>query len=368
VNDKGFWEVECQKCEKIFIIKIINPKESSLSPNYLVKKRIEGNSYASELCFAAEVIQYNFDLNRQALHFCYETLPLYNCVNNGNNLELAARLCLEKNIDKIKSEYSATVNYCLANRCPDYKFLAIHLKVPCACEKTHFATYYCDFQMTGNIQSGIDDYLLADVSNSDIESDLEGLFSKKDIMFFLEKLFIRWNLISDQIIIAVPFVGYQWLPKEDKLAVWNWLFSMLNHQKTVFITRHKTLSGYKSVLEDIEGLNHAFLAEYGLENKIVSADTKKNDFHAKFFIGLSKEKCEILSGSANLVSGPSLENITFKVHEREKCDAKYLRRLNVNIPDAAIGNRIWILIYHDGNDWTAVEKSSFTMQDAIKPI
>jgi hypothetical protein len=82
------------------------------------------------------------------------------------------------------------------------------------------------------IQTSPDEYLLADVSRSDLPERLDGLNSKSEIMAFLEKLIIRWHLIADQIIVASPFVGHQWLSKEAKMSMWTWLLSMLDPRKS----------------------------------------------------------------------------------------------------------------------------------------
>jgi hypothetical protein len=55
----------------------------------------------------------------------------------------------------------------------------------------------------------------------------------------LEKLLIRWHLTADQILVAVPFVGHSYLPKEKKMAIWSWLLSLINPELGVFITRRR---------------------------------------------------------------------------------------------------------------------------------
>ena len=77
-------------------------------------------------------------------------------------------------------------------------------------------------------------YLLAGVSGCDLQNWLEGLFSKSDMMAILEKLLIRWHSISDQIVVAVPFVGHMYLPKPDKMGIWTWLLSLIDPAIGVF--------------------------------------------------------------------------------------------------------------------------------------
>jgi hypothetical protein len=93
------------------------------------------------------------------------------------------------------------------------------------------------------------------------------------------------------------------------------------------------------------------LEEYGLASRLVAADTKKQDFHAKFFIGISDERCEVLSGSANLVNGKSIENLAFKAISPERCASRYLDKLNVKLPALPAPSRHFVLIEQDGGKW-----------------
>ena len=135
------------------------------------------------------------------------------------------------------------------------------------------------------------------------------------------------------------------------------LLTFFNHPNFEFIKGDIRIEDTtKNALKDVEGLDHAFLEEYGLENKIISADTKKNDFHAKFFIGLSSTSSEVLSGSANLVTGPSVENTSFKKHTREKLDSKYINPLNIALPKIEEKKHHWIEIKEYSNQWKAIPK------------
>mgnify|MGYP000900651557 FL=1 len=354
VNDNGFWEVICQQCDTVFGLIVTNPSESSMNPNFLVKGRHENKQPPQDLIFANDIIEYNFDLNKTSHFFDYGTAPVYKCEQTGTKLEIEAYKILRSSLQNIIDAYKNASTYYLANRCPDYEFVLIPLQVPCSCENTHIATFYCEFKKNGELQISENDYLLADISGTSIGSKLMGLFSKTDIMAFLEKLIIRWNLLSTKIIIASPFVGHQYLSKKAKLEIWNWLLSILDCNKTIFITRTRSLNKYKSLLEEVEGLDHTFLKKYDLENKIISSETKKNDFHAKVYAGLTTETAEVFSGSANLVKGSSIENICFIPMPRSDFDNKYWSRLNVSWPNSEISVRHWIVIKKEATgNWTA---------------
>lgn len=356
-NDFGSWDVSCESCSKNFGIKIMNPNESAMRLNYLINRRVINNSNVVGLMYAQDIVEYNFDLNKLHLKFNYDGEALYKCSSCDFNIELAAKQALRNDFDKVKKEYSNAINYTLANRSPDYKFLIAKLNFNCNCGREHYAKFYCNFLLNGTMQEEIDEYLLADITGADLSNSIDGLYSKTDIMNFLEKLLIRWNLLANQVIIATPFVGHQYLKREDKMAVWTWLLNMLDPNKAIFITRTATFNSYKSVLDDIAGLNHALLTDYGLENKIIESNNKKNDFHAKFYSAIFSSKVEVMSGSANLVSGPSIENVTFKEINNTRYIERYINPLNLKLPLNASKQEHWVEITPNSDgSYTAIPK------------
>lgn len=122
---------------------------------------------------------------------------------------------------------------------------------------------------------------MADVSGANLDETLDGIVSKTDAMDLLEKLIIRWNLLVDQILIVSPFLGTQWTSKTKRLEIWQWLSSMLDASKSIFLTRAKTWTDYKAAMEASGEPVHE-LERFGLENKIVAMDMKKHDFHVDF--------------------------------------------------------------------------------------
>ncbi len=356
MNDSGYWKVQCSKCGEGFGIRVLNPSESSMVLNYLVVERREGMLNAG-LPFATDIIEYNIDLNKTSHDFDYTAASIYLCDKSGCNLEELAKQSLNISFKYLKEQYGLVLNYCLSNRSPDYEFFIARLPVTCPCGKSHTAVFYTLFRTNGDVPQSPEEFLLADVDGVTLSNGLTGLFTKTEIMEFLEKLIIRWNLKASTIVIASPFVGHQYLSKEDKLSIWNWLLSQLDHRKAIFVTRTNTLNSYKSLLCDQEGLSYEILKEYDLENRVVSANTKKNDFHAKFFAGLAGASAEVLSGSANLVKGPSIENCSFHVDSRDRFDQRYWSRLNVKNGLQAAQKRHWIECSKLNGNWCATPKS-----------
>lgn len=179
-------------------------------------------------------------------------------------------------------------------------------------------------------------------------------------MAILEKLLIRWHLTSIQIVVAVPFVGHTYLSKPDKMGIWTWLLSLVAPEVGVFVTRSATFANYNKVLEDMDGLNHAFLDEYGLANKLIAANVRQQDFHAKFFIGFGWRGCEVLSGSANIVKGPSIENISFRSVTIERCKERYIDPLKLKLPEPQ-STIPHVLVTSEGGTYQPRRSSSYPL-------
>jgi hypothetical protein len=129
----------------------------------------------------------------------------------------------------------------------------------------------------------------------------------------------------------------------------------LSHQsaKSVITTRKAQLDAYNAALADVDGLDLAFLKDFGLESKLVSGDTRRQDFHAKLFIGLINDRCAVLSGSANLTRGPSVENISFRSLSAKACQDKYIQRIGVTLPPRVRAASQFVLIRQSDQGWSA---------------
>ncbi|MGW9820270.1 hypothetical protein ACUXK4_002841 [Methylorubrum extorquens] len=331
VNDEGWWEIDCHSCKMRFVVPVTNPEESSAA--YFIASRHDGRYEGDEAILATDIVQHNLKLNEIRHRFDYDAVPIHVCAATGQNLERAAHAALLAEAGGIQSAYGATINYGLAGRLPPYEHVVAHVGVPCACGQGHRATFYGKFAWNGR-QQPVEELLLADVTGSDLPETLDGLFTKKEALDILHKLAIRWHLVMDRILVTVPFVGHQYLKPAQKLDAWEAILSILDPGKSVFVTRGASFNDYRKVLAEVEGLDQAELSRYGLGNQLIGANIRKQGFHAKVYAGLSEAGCEVFSGSANLVTGPSLENMSFRARSMASFQAKYLDRLNVKLPEA----------------------------------
>lgn len=363
INDDGGWSVSCSKCSFAFMMKVTNPFESQA--RFKVDNRFEGDDALPKLPFCTEQVLHDLPASDFAPSFDYAGAALYRCPETGINLEHAALAALRVNFESVTQAYRLAENYLCSKGTFRGENAAVHVNVPCSCASRHTATFYTHFPIDF-ADRGIEAYLLADISGTNVADRLEGLFSKSDIMSFLSKLLIRWHLTCDQIIVASPFVGHQFDKQEEKLNRWSWLLSRLAPERATLITRSATFSAFRTLNDG--DVTYDLLKRYGLENKIISANVKKQDFHAKFFVGLAPEGCEVLSGSANLVHGSSIENITFSSMSKERCEERYLNVMNVNLPAPRPRSEQYVRISQSAaGSWDAIDATGWPLAVSNRP-
>ncbi|WP_242665717.1 hypothetical protein [Paraburkholderia ginsengiterrae] len=299
---------------------------------------------------ATEIVEHNIPRTKTNWEFDCDAVPLYICSATGAALDAAAYSSLKAAAGQVDRAWRSASDYLLSGGDGGRDHVLVCVDVPCECGRSHKATFYAPKRLGADFTPLHERCLLGDIRNTRLEGRLNGLFSKTEIMQFLEKLVIRWHLTADRILIAAPFVGHQYMKTEDKRRIWDWLIRNLDTKKSTLLTRKATYTSFKKTLE-AEGLDYDELQGYGLEDKLISGGVTKQDFHAKFYAGLSDGATEVLSGSANLLRGPSIENISFATMTQADFTARYLEKLKVAIPTAASRRLPYEIVKSEGGSW-----------------
>ncbi|MEG3159456.1 hypothetical protein U1763_02970 [Sphingomonas sp. LB2R24] len=349
-NDFGSWLIRCAKCPEEFIVQLQNPRQSDAKACNVVDIYDDIKPYGGSASRASEGAVHNLDLNRQQPLFDYASEPIYRCSRNGENLEQAAFASLTKHHPAVASQLNAAMNMYLArSRMRAVDHAVVGVPVSCNCGEEHRALFYHPFKTDGSMAPAAEAMLLADVSGADLSEDLTGIFSKTYLMNAIEKLIVRWRLFCDQIVIAVPFFGHGYSTEEQKLQIWERLLGFLDPDRTFLLTRPAAYKAYKAALKEA-GIDYDVIAKFGLENRMISAGNRKQNFHAKFYAGVG-ERSEILSGSANLVSGPSFENASFAPCAGRRITKRYLDPLGVEMPAAPTRARAHLTVELEPHGW-----------------
>lgn len=325
VNDPGYWVVKCSGCQEIFCIPGLHDVFDSYGASLEILAREEGDIAEADHPVAQEIAHHNLDLNKLTLAYDYTACSLYECTCS-KPLDLLGLRQLEEEIGEVNRQYRYRIHYAIKGKFHT-EYVVAKIVMTCECGARHEATFYHRFVVDWDHPPlCADDFVLADVTGAQLSESLDGIRSKDDAMDLLAKLVARWNLLADQIMIASPFIGHQFLPHEKQMVIWEWLLGMLDSRITVFVTRSASWKVYQNAME-ASGLPVTVLEQFGLENKVVSAGQSKQDFHAKFYAGLAADWAEVYSGSANLLRGPSMENTSFKRITRDVFNSRYLMQM-----------------------------------------
>jgi hypothetical protein len=349
-NDSGGWQVDCKECKQLFKVQLQNPRESTTEHRWQVVKEIYDWPGEDDLPIADNRVKHNLLRKKTALTFKTDVAPLFRCAKNGQPLDTKAYQMLETEKSSLQNEWIHMENFLLSSCGPSSDKIMVCIGIECTCGVPHLAVFYAPTYLGANDVTLFRRCLLAHVSNASLEDRLNCLASKSDIMDLLEKLLIRWHYISDQILLATPFIGHQWMKPNEVQEIWDWLFQNLDPAKVTLLTRKATWTSFKNI-QKRSGFSFEDLERYGLEDKVVSAGGIKQDSHAKFFAGVSKDGVEILSGSANLLRGPSIENISFHKMTAERFNARYLNILKYVPPPPLKAKKLGDTLLFENGSW-----------------
>jgi len=329
-NDYGGWKVKCDNCCKDFNLQALNPNESFTNlPRQIIEEYLDWPP-DNDIPRATASVRHNVERRKVKWEYNLHAPSLYVCRDCLKPLDIMSYDALGRKKDSLQSAWLRAENYLLASNGPSSDRIFVSIEFDCDCTKKHSAIFSANTNLGASAVPIYDRCMLVHVSGADLEDRLNCLASKSDVMDLLEKLIIRWHCIFDRILLATPFIGHQWMKSNEVQEIWEWLFKNLDPDKVTLLSRKSTWTSFKKIQNE-SGIGFEELERYDLEDKIVSSGATKQDFHAKFFAGISSERVEVLSGSANLLRGPSIENISFRCMRKQSFDAKYLAVIKSNL-------------------------------------
>ena len=145
------------------------------------------------------------------------------------------------------------------------------------------------------------------IHHSGCNNLIDGVYTRDILQLYLERLLVRWKMICNHVIIASPFIGFDFKfskPEnfEEISYLWNWLNGLQDIKKTTFLTRTTTYSSLKKTQESTEELKKWDLMS-DLQNKFHDKKTRDaaiNQFHFKIYPGIRADQVELFSGSYNI--------------------------------------------------------------------
>ncbi|MCQ1060002.1 hypothetical protein LRP52_32250 [Photobacterium sp. ZSDE20] len=325
-SDNGEIISNCDSCNEKFKIVTINPDESYIVYGARKESYVDYDIHsASKFPEIQGIINFEGSLNDQKMIFDSKAKPIYLCNDCDKSLEEIAFHKLDNAFSEIIMAYSDYTTIDIKGYGFNPQKAIFLLNIKCTCNKEYSAVFYKKYDHKGY---DISDFNLGNIINSKpLESVIDGTMSKDDCMELLKKTLVRWELLFDKVLIITPFVGHQYLSDEKLIDTWFSILSQISKDKAKLITRTASLNKVKKAISDnIHDYNE--LEEYHLSVTQIDEATKLQASHAKIYCGFSHKHCEIIHGSANIVYGPSKEQITFKSYGTyEELYNKFLHQL-----------------------------------------
>ena len=361
INDHGLWFLSCTRCSGDMYEDILNPFESGIVSGAKLL-----TAFDDEMCNHAEVagIRQNHPRLEQGMlilenptpkpiRFDVNKHPLFCCSRCEAPVESLAYAAIGQHFPAIANRIRDVRSYLLKDRVADEQFFTIHIDFECVCHASLKAVLYTPVEPLHKPLGSPGDLLLADVSGARLHEDLEGIFSKTQCLDILEKLIIRWRLFFAKTLIVTPFVGHNWLSHSEQCDLWSWMLEFANPHATEFVTRRATVNKYKKAAA-AEGIPLDALAEYDFLNPVISEFTEKTDFHAKVYGGIDAKGCEIVSGSFNIVRGPSVENMSFRRYTYAQYQKRFVDRLRLPLGQPQETGLKSVHVRYEQGGWNAL--------------
>ncbi|TVU89663.1 hypothetical protein [Vreelandella titanicae] len=303
INDSGGWVLKCNACASLFPLEVKNPDDASsvLSGATIIDSwddEINNRAHTLAKHGVADTGQV-VERMRLVTHgepegfYNLESRALYRCTACGSELDTKAYEALSEHLESINSAFATYLNWYLANsggQAPEG--ISARIAIACTCGRAHETRFYRNF--AESFAERAEDYWLIDiaptapVSEGDKTLDVDGIFSRDDCIAILEKLLLRWQASHSAVLLAAPFIGFNFPGAKKKVPdLWNWVLKYTNPEKTLLVTRKATFNLLKEVAKGTE-IDVEFLKSWGLLNPTLATLDKKKaffktDFHAKFY-------------------------------------------------------------------------------------
>lgn len=347
-NDKGMAVVTCDKCTQVFLINDIQNAELltvhrggriSEYENDLEFDNIEDVYHRLKVLKDPCLFESNSSgfLKKDIFVDLFEGRvvnpfldpskePLYRC-SCGNNLEQLSyqflqRLFKSGDIDRhLNDAWIAHTKGWLLNA----DKIIIEVCIKCPCSKEYIAIMYSHMFLYSKPPQ-LDHFLIANVFNAESQK-INGIYTKDACKSFVEKYALRWNLLSVQNYVVTAFIGNQYQKADELKSLWKSLSNCFSSEKSLLVTKSSTKKKFEKKINSDGELD--ILYKYGRVDTLQKNSLRHERAHAKFYAGILCNFVEILSGSFNFSSGPSVENLIYSRMSIDQFETNYLSHYGI---------------------------------------
>ncbi|RHH08649.1 hypothetical protein DW228_16740 [Bacteroides fragilis] len=374
INDKGGLIVKCCKCGHFSAIVAENPEEHFGMDGGTIEDRWEDEYPADYFNFKYKIKGFGEKLMIEA-DAISSNKPVWNSAPypfyaNDFNYEEEAYRQLLQNAGAINDAFRVYSNYYLKGKdTVEKSFIVINYPNS---SRNYQAIFSKQIDNEGDLC--VEGLYLIHHSDMDLEKRIDGIYTRNEAIVFLERCLNRWSTMCNEIIIATPFIGFNFnkKQKEEVVELWNWLDVNTNMKKTHFVTRKATFTLLKQS-QNQEEVTFDVLKEWGLLGDLQNTGTNGEmnffqKFHAKFYAGIFSDRVEMLSGSFNIHTGEFLENLTFRTYDKLHFKENYIRKIapSFDYKESTVERIFYIEVNIDGTtQYNTMDLNEFMKKQSI---
>ena len=321
INDFGYIDIKCNNCGTVTRVPIHNPVPYGFGDNYEIVNaaEIETKEEWDKLVDSSKnqiTIVEGYEHKNAPLHK-WKTHTDHSLWKDGEiNYEIISEkelnICKTGLSDYIKGYYNAM----LAGQlwAPDVqKIFVFKDYILNGIEYKSIWAKECQKDKDYNSEE------LYLIHHSGCSNLIDGIYPRDLLLFYLERLLVRWKMISNHVVIASPFIGFdlKYSKPEDLKEIsylWSYLNGLQDVRKTTFLTRASSYTSLKKAQESTKELKKWDLMT-DLQDKFHDKKTRdeaKEKFHFKLYAGVKGTNVELYIGSYNIQTGKTLENMKLR--------------------------------------------------------
>lgn len=362
-DEEGVVIGECIKCHQEFALNVINPdfsffkKGASLIGHYFnedgkdIKSVFQREKYEDHR-YALERVEGDDDLVSYRLNYSYDEYPLYVCKHCNTNLETLSLQKLDEKFDKLLENLNRFIGFNVkSGGVVDPEYILVKNSFACFCGREHHSFFFKKYREIIDIKPT--EFAICNITGAhSFDKKIKpGVYSKSNIVSWIYKLIPRWTIIFDKVYIITPFIGHQHKDPAELTDIWIELINRLDPKKSHIWVKSGELSKFKNAYFKVNNIEYNKLNDFNLGSALLSETTQNKDFHAKIYCGISANRCEVFSGSANLVRGPSLEVMHFMTLENfHDFNESFLAPIGIK-EDLNVKNEGYSILFDSINDF-----------------
>jgi uncharacterized C2H2 Zn-finger protein len=313
-DENGIVIARCTRCDETFSVRVVNPDYCRFRNGaQLVDHAFDPiDEKLAALPCATAFVDVEHQVGQRDYAYEFALHPLYLCDACGCELDAVAFSDLSAQRSAIAQAYGNYVTWSLAQgRGPNPEYAIVRIASTCTCGRALTAFFYTTYR-EGAFPENKDLALANIIGSRPLSQRIPvALYTKDEVIAWLHKLLARWTLAFDEVYVITPFFGHTFQSNEQKVESWLDIVKRVDPRKTRIFTRSGQLKDFRKAFEEVMEQPYEKLVEHDLGSPIINETKQTNKFHAKVYGAVGKGHCEVFTGSANVVKGPSKEVMHF---------------------------------------------------------